>query len=196
MIAPAAPFDIRIETDNFLLRTLTAEDASRQVCNWFADANKARMINAPPQALTLERLRRYVASHDRISGHLLGIFARGNGEPLGFWSVYVDWENGEFLVNVLVGERGRKCIGAREETQMALLDFFFETLNLEVFRCTVLAANRYVGSKLLRASGATLEHSDWRPSTTAQAFVEIHYYRGDKSAWHRLREKLRARRSG
>jgi RimJ/RimL family protein N-acetyltransferase len=188
-----APSDIRLETAHFILRTLTADDPLERAAAWLADPAKAAMINAPARAMPVEAFRKYLASHDRVRGHLLGIFAKEGGALVGFWAVYIDWDEAEFLVNVLVGERGRVSHRAREETQMALLEHFFDVAGLKRLRCTVLARNRYVGFKLLRDCGATLEHTSWKPSATSEAFVEIHHYRADAATWHRLRERLRAR---
>lgn len=192
MAEPPAPSDIHLETAHFILRTMKAGDPLERAAAWLADPAKARMINAPARAMTREAFQRYLDSHDRQRGHLLGIFGK-DGALLGFWAVYVDWDLSEFQVNVLVGQRGRSSRGAREETQIALLDHFFDTLGLQTFRCTVMARNRYVDVNLLTDGGATLEHTSWKPSATAEEFVELHHYRADTAAWHRLRERLRAR---
>jgi hypothetical protein len=188
-----APSEIRLETAHFVLRTMTVDDPLDRAGAWLGDPAKARMINAPARAMPADAFAKYLASHDRVRGHLLGIFAKEGGTLVGFWAIYIDWEQGEFLVNVLVGERGRVSRGAREETQMALLAYFFDVVGLKIFRCMVLARNHYVEVKLLQESGATLEHTSWKPSTTAEEFVEIHHYRADTAAWHRLRERVRAR---
>lgn len=188
-----APSDIRLETVHFVLRTMTPGDPLDRAGGWLADSAKARMINAPARAMDTAAFRKYLESHDRVRGHLLGIFAKEGGALLGFWAVYVDWDESEFMVNVLVGERGRASHHAREETQMALLAYFFDVVGLKIFRCSVLARNHYVDLKLLRDSGATLEHTSWKPSAVSEEFVEIHHYRADTAAWHRFRERMSAR---
>lgn len=188
-----APSDVRLETAHFILRTMTPADPLGEAGAWLADPAKARMINAPPRAMSAADFGKYLASHDRVRGHLLGIFTKDEKRLVGFWSVYVDWDESEFLVNVLVGPRGRISHLAREESQAAMLDHFFDTLGLKTLRCMVLARNQYVGEKLLRDCGATLEHKSWKPSTTSEEYLEIHHYRADTAVWHRLRERLNAR---
>ena len=193
MDAPREPQDIRLETPHFALRALTADDASERIGAWLADRRKAAMINAPARAMTPPALRSYIASHDRRVGHLLGIFAKDGGALVGFWAVYIDWERGEFQLNVLVGERGRSAQGAQAETQYALLDHFFDRVGLAHMRCTVLKRNRFMEA-YLRENGATLEHTSWRADVDGSGEVlELRDYRADAGVWHRLRARLQAR---
>jgi len=193
MDAPRGPQDIRLETPHFVLRAMTADDASERVGAWLADPKKAAMINAPARAMTPSALRSYIASHDRRVGHLLGIVAKGGGTLIGFWAVYIDWGMSEFQLNVLVGERGRIAHGAQAETQYALLDHFFDRVGLKHMRCTVLARNRLMDA-YLRENGARLEHTSWRTDMGGSGEVlELHDYRADQGVWHRLRARLQAR---
>jgi hypothetical protein len=187
---PNAPLTIRLETPHYILRNIEIADVTPRWGAWLADPKKAHMINSPARALDVESLRKYVADHDRISGHLLGIFAKPSGQMVGFWSVYVDWERSEFLVSVLIGERGAVSRNARAESQIVLLDHFYDTLGLETFRCSALARNAFM-TRYLIDNGAVREHTSYRASTTEQAFVEVGHYRAPREAWHRLRAKLK-----
>jgi len=177
-----APIVIRVETEHYLVRTLDVDDASERAGQWLADPEKAKMINAPARALSLAEMRAYIASHDRISGHILGIFDKANGNHIGFWAIYIDWPLQEFLVNVLVGERGTAAPGARRETQRKLMAYFFEDLGLETVRFSVLTRNEPVGSKLERA-GLAPEHMSFTPSVEREALEEVQHYRITKDVW-------------
>jgi RimJ/RimL family protein N-acetyltransferase len=185
---------VRLETPNYIVRTIERGDPGDRMRLWLTDPRKARMINMPPVALSAEDLDKYVASFDGRSSHLLGVFETLSRVLVGFWSVYVDWPRKEFLVNVLIGERGRQSATARIESQIALLNYFFDDLALDSLRCSVLADNTYVGRRLLRDCGAIHEHTSYKPSANGPGFVELHHYRGDRDAWHRLRSKLESRR--
>lgn len=189
MQSPTAPIEVDLETERFFLQSMRPEEITERMCAWLADPRKAHMINAPARTMIIADFERYLASHDRKRGHLLGIRSKLTGELIGFWAVYVDWPNGEFLVNVLLGERGAYTLGAREETQMALLTHFFDVLHLQIFRCNALARNRHIG-KVLIESGATLEHSSYRASAAGGPMLELQHYRADKAAWHRLRDRV------
>src|SRR6185369_1903062 len=69
--APTAPITIRVETEHYLVRSLDVADATERAGAWLADPAKAIMINAVPRAMSLAELKEYIASHDRIRGHLL-----------------------------------------------------------------------------------------------------------------------------
>jgi RimJ/RimL family protein N-acetyltransferase len=176
------PIVILVETEHYLVRSLDVADATARAGQWLADPEKAKMINAPARALSLSEMRGYIASHDRIAGHILGIFDKANGNHIGFWAIYIDWPLQEFLVNVLVGERGSAAPGARRETQRKVMAYFFEDLGLETVRFSVLARNEPVGDKLGRA-GLAPEHMSFTPSVERAALEEVQHYRISKDVW-------------
>jgi RimJ/RimL family protein N-acetyltransferase len=183
---PTAPQPIAIETERFLLRDLDPADASERACAWLADPIKARMINAVPRAMTLGQMRDYISDHDRIRGHLLGVFDKATGALLGLWAVHIDWEESEFQLSVLIGERTPTAVNARAETQRELLKYFFETRGLATLRCTVLAANDAIGAKVFAAAGIEPEHVSYKPGATKEEFVELRHYRVARDTWRAL----------
>ena len=79
MAIPQTPLDIRLESERFLFRTLSAADASERWCQWLEDPVAVRMLNAKPQRLSLERLRAYIGSFDQRHKLLCGIFDKASG---------------------------------------------------------------------------------------------------------------------
>ena len=181
------PRTICLETKHYVLRTLAEGDVSEHACAWFADAAKARMINAPARALTPEEFAGYIISHDRINGHVLGIFEKPSLRHVGLWSAYIDWEYREFQLNVLVGERLANPSGAYYETDRVLQDFMFETLDLETLRCSCLARNTRMVERMVIV-GLKPELIEHVASASREAFEEIHHYRVPKNLWRRLRD--------
>jgi len=188
MTRPAVPFQIRLETENYLVRTLALDDASQRACAWLADPLKARMLNMRPRTLSLGELQAYIASHDGITGHILGIFENESGAHVGLWSVYIDWDLKEFLVNVLVGGRGPDMPAVRQETQPPLIRYLFDGLGLETVRCAVLSDNHSITEQLENA-GVAPEHKSFKASATEQAFVEIQHFSVSKEVWRDLRAR-------
>lgn len=193
MIAPVAPRKIRLETQHFVLRTVEPEDVTLSWAAWLADPAKTRTLNAKPMTLSVEDIRTYLANFDHVKSHILGIFERGTGTMIGFWEVYVDWTHREFLINVLIGERGRSSLDAREETQWALHEHFFDTLGLEAMRCSVVSTNSLI-VRVLSDYGAVHEHTSTKASAGGGAPVQIMHFRLTKSQWPRARS-LRAERA-
>lgn len=179
---PSAPQPISIETRRFWLRDLQLSDDLARAAAWLGDPVKARMVNAPARALTVEQFRAYLVSHDGISGYLLGVFEKTGGGLVGLWSAYVDWAHSEFQLNVLMGERGPVSVNARAETQRELLRYFFDTLSLTTLCCNVLAENDAIAAKVFRAAGVEPEHTSFRPSADGP-FVEIEHYRVSRDTW-------------
>lgn len=192
MTAADAPRDIHLETPHFVLRTIEPGDVSLRWAAWLADPMKTRTLNAKPMRLSVEDIRKYLAGFDRRSGHILGIFERTSGTMIGFWEVYVDWKYREFLINVLIGERGRVSLEAREETQWALHAYFFETLGLDAMRCSVVATNTLL-VRVLLDHGVVHEHTSRKASARGPESVEIKHFRLTKDAWPKAKA-LRAER--
>lgn len=195
MTAADVPSGIHLETPHFILRTVEPGDVSLRWAAWLADPMKTRTLNAKPMTLSVEDIRKYLAGFDRRSGHILGIFERSSGTMIGFWEVYVDWKYREFLINVLIGERGRVSLEAREETQWALHAYFFETLGLDAMRCSVVATNSLLVRVLLE-HGVVHEHTSRKASAHGQESVEIKHFRLTKEGWPKAKalrdERLRA----
>ena len=139
MTRPFSPETIRFETENYLVRDLEPGDCTERVCAWMADPQTAEMLNAPARVMTAEAFGDYVSGHDRIDGHVLGVFDKARKVQIGMWSVFIDWELGEFLVNVLIPEAGPGELGPRRETLLPLLELMFEVKELQMVRCSVLA---------------------------------------------------------
>lgn len=181
------PRTIFLDTEHYVLRTLEPADITERACGWFADPAKARMINAPAHALTPDAFKDYILSHDRITGHALGIFEKPSLRHVGMWSAYIDWERREFQLNVLVGEYLANPSGAYYETDRVLQDYMFETLDLETLRCACLARNTRMVTRF-EVAGLAPEHVEHMPSASREAFEQINHYRVPKRVWQLLRD--------
>lgn len=175
------PRTIRLETEHYIVRTLEPADVTERACAWFGDPSKTNTINLPPRALTIQEFTDYITSHDQVTGHALGIFDRASGLHIGLWAIYVDWEQSEYLLNVLVGERGYEH-GVRRETQRKITDLFFNELGLDTMRCSVMARNERLDGRFALI-GWVPEHTTYKPSANGEAFEEIHHYSLKREKW-------------
>jgi Acetyltransferase (GNAT) domain len=195
-----APRKIHFETPHYVLRSVEPEDVTERWAAWLADPANTRMLNAKPMSLQVSDIRAYLTNFDQLSSHVLGIFERTSGAMVGFWEVYVDWKYREFLINLLIGERGRAALRAREETQRVLHAYFFGDLGLDAMRCSVLSTNELV-KRVLTGKGAVHEHTSHKPSATDAGTVDILHYRLSRAAWataraRRLEREAAARNAG
>lgn len=188
IVQPTEPRPIVLESEHYLLRTLTLDDASEQACAWLADAKTAEMINAPPRAPTLSEFKDYIASHDGVSGLIVGIFSKARAAHIGFWAIYIDWERREFQFNVLIGDRRPGEPGARYETEPVLYEYLFGEMGLKTMRCSVLSKNRPIAERFENA-GLVPDHTSYKPSASGEAFVEIRHYSVSEEQWREFRRQ-------
>lgn len=183
------PTDIAYDTPHCTVRELVSADACQQICNWMSDPAIARALNAPVRALTIDDLRKYIADHDRIAGHLLGIFRKSDRELIGLWSVYVDWQQSEFLVNVLIPGSIEGDLGAMKETGRPLYAIMFDDLGLDVMRYNVLSTNQFILGR--PGNSVAPEHTSSVASAVGQGHETVNHYRVTRAD----RERIRAERA-
>lgn len=179
-----APLAIALETPDFVVRTLEPGDAGEAFREWLADPETARMLNAPARRLSAETVRDYIASFDRVKAHLLGIFEKVTGRLVGIRAVYVNWPQREFLVNVLVGETADRNKRARAQSSDATYRYFFENLDLEQARATVVADNAVV-LHVMQTRGWIADGHETKPDAAGQGDVQILRFRLPRDIWRR-----------
>ncbi len=194
MPRPLIPENIRFETENYLVRDLEPDDATERVCGWMADPRTADMLNAPARTMTAQAFGDYVSGHDRIDGHVLGVFDKVRNLQIGMWSVFIDWQLREFLVNVLIPEAGPGELGPRRETLLPLLELMFEVKQLETVRCSVLARNVRIGQRL-EEYGMAPEHKSTVMSAHGDLPEEIHHYSVNRQSYREMRDAVLRKRA-
>lgn len=187
MAAPgtATPHAIALETPDFVIRTLEPGDATEAWRDWLADPETARMLNAKPDALDVEAVRKYIASFDRMRAHVLGIFEKRTGRLVGIRAVYVDAKRSAFLVNVLVGDKAARGKGARRQSRAAVYRYFFEVMNLATAHATVVADNTIVLAGMAKR-GWIEDGVENRQSAAGSGRVEIRKFRLPRDVWQRF----------
>jgi len=190
---------ISFETEHCRVRELEPSDASEVICGWMSDPDVARGLNAPVRAISMDELRRYIAQHDRVTGHLLGVYRKQDGALIGLWSVYVDWEHSEFLMNVLMRGRIDGELGAMRETARELYKIMFRDLGLGTMRYNILASNQGMHDRarvLLSATKGSAhepEHVSATRAASGQGAETIQHYRMTREDWLRHLETQEAR---
>lgn len=159
-------------------------DAALDWGRWTANPTTARMLNAAPRVLSVAERQSYINSFDSRTGHLLGIWEKEHGELVGFWSVYVDEQRKEFLLNVLVGSSDRRHNGAVKETRHLIYRHFFEDLGMESVCCSVAGQNQQMIDFLL-AHQWQRTGTARKPSAAGTGSVEIHQFRLTRDVWRR-----------
>lgn len=147
---------VRLETARFLIRSLTAQDATEAYAGWTDDPEVVRHVNVPQRRMPLAEVARYIGSFDNDRNFALGIFDRATGRHIGFFAVHLDPQNRSATTDVMIGERewwGKRVV---LEARAALLDFLFDTVGIEKVNGLPLASN-HAAIFNYRAQGFRLE---------------------------------------
>jgi hypothetical protein len=175
------PFNIMIDTPNYIVRTLEEDDDMGNWGEWL-DGNTARMLNAVPKRLTAADFKKHVRSFDRINHHGLGIFRRTDEQLIGMWSNHIDWKRSEFLINLIVGDIPERKTHVRHETSWRVNRYFFEELNLKFQRATTLATN-IPAIRALEEKRWTLSERSVKPAADGGGIVELLIYTRSREVW-------------
>jgi len=142
---------VRIESDEYLLRTLTVDDASDRWAGWMSDPEVMRMLNAPARKMSREDIVGYIKTFDQRSDLLLGIFEKRGGQHIGFFTINADYALSQGIVNLLIGEAKYRRHGVLSVLRLQFAEYFFETLGLKTMMATALKRNQIILDTLLKA---------------------------------------------
>jgi RimJ/RimL family protein N-acetyltransferase len=158
--------NVRIYSENYLIRTLRIDDASDRWADWMLDPHVMHMMNMPARHWTKSHVVNYISQFDQRSRLLLGIFAKQTSSHIGVLTIELRPAPGEFLVNMLIGEPEYRNKGVATEITVPFRDYLFETLGLTTMRATVLAHNAVI-NHYLRKTG-------WKLDGTIKGHVKSH----------------------
>jgi RimJ/RimL family protein N-acetyltransferase len=142
--------DVRIEAGDYLIRSITVDDASERWAGWMADPEVAHMLNARPRRMSKEEIVAYIQSFDQRAAFLWGIFDKRTGSHIGFFTVSADYARGHGIVNLLIGEPGYRNRGVLSVVRKHFAEYFFETLGLKLMLATALAHNQVIINTLIK----------------------------------------------
>jgi hypothetical protein len=179
---------ISFETPNYIVRTLTVDDASERWAQWMMDAEAARMLNVKPVAMTMDQLRTYIERFDGDTRLLFGVFDKVSGQLLSIRAFYVDPVKKAFLDNALVGEPDARGKAVQRESTAALQRYFFLTRDLVSCHAAINAHNRF--ADFLLGRGWVKERSEMRPSVSGEGSVETLYIVLTREAWRKREHAL------
>jgi RimJ/RimL family protein N-acetyltransferase len=141
---------VRIDSSDYLIRTLTPDDASERWAAWMADPEVAYMLNVKPRGMTRSEIAAYIKTFDQRSDLLWGIFAKRTGQHIGFFTVNADFAHKQGIVNLLIGEREFRNHGVLSTIRAQFAEYFFEALGLKTMMATALARNEIIINTLLK----------------------------------------------
>jgi RimJ/RimL family protein N-acetyltransferase len=173
-----------LDCGQYVLRTITVDDATDRWARWMADPEASYMLNAPPTAMTKSDIVAYIKSFDQRTHILIGIFEKATGLLLGFLRNDVDFATGRFLVSMIIGEPEYRHSGVTNAVTVPFRDYFFETLGLQVMMATALAHNRPI-IHYLYSTGWTLDRTMERnvKSNSDDRMFDLCFFSQTREAW-------------
>lgn len=175
MPLPDQPAQIQLETSNYIVRTLSAEDASDSWLAWLRDPEVVGPINSPPIELTREELQEFIQDFDNRSLWLFGVFDKTTGKHVGVYEIKINELHRRATFNVFIGDKTHWGRNAVIETRASLLDYFFEQCGIEKAIGKPLARN-FPMLYNYKAQGWRLEGILWGQCRSALGGRRLHQY--------------------
>jgi RimJ/RimL family protein N-acetyltransferase len=132
---------IALAVGPYLLRTLTADDATDRCATWFSDPYVRYMINSPAKEWTKDAVVKYINQFDQASKILLGIFDAQQQLLVGFLTAKINRATRQGLITTLVGESAYRYKGVLSAVRIPFYDYLFDTLRLKMLLASVLPRN-------------------------------------------------------
>lgn len=132
---------LRMETERFVLRILTEDDASERYLSWLHDPDIARMLASDAMNETMDGLRKFIAWHDNVTRFLFGIFTKDDNF-IGTHSIQFFPEEDWAAIGVMIGERDYWGAAVPLETRAKLLTWVFGELGCGTVRASCYSINR------------------------------------------------------
>lgn len=122
---------IGIETERFLIRSMTARDASVIFRAWVANSELMGALNMPARNLSAQDIQRFIAGFDDKTRYLVGIFARKGQALIGILLMDVNAAHALVKFSGFIGDRNWRGKQVFEEVGTGLFDELFTARGLE-----------------------------------------------------------------
>lgn len=122
---------ISIQSERFIIRTLTPNDISDRWCGWSGDPDIMTPLNMPVRRSSREALMKYVSQQDNDRTYLIGLFAKAMGQHIGFYQIDVNKLHRSAGFNVVIGDKQYWGKNAVNETRAGILTELFERRGVE-----------------------------------------------------------------
>ena len=181
---------MQLACGRFVVRTLTAADATEHWACWMSERKNLRLLNAAPKTMTRADIATYIGQFDQRSHLLLGIFEKQSGLLIGFFRIDIDPALKRCLGFMMIGEQKFRHWSVTAELRVPFQDFVFETLGLETMLGTALASNLPMIRYLIK-SGWTLDKTAERhvKSSSDGAMLDLCFLSITREAWRAWKKR-------
>lgn len=195
--APAANIpkrEVRLDCGDYLLRTVTADDASERWAGWMSDAKNLRLLNSAPKAMTRHDIVTYIKQFDQRSHLLIGIFEKRGGSQIGFFRLDIDHRLKRCLMFLLIGEQKYRHWSVTDDIRGPFQDYIFDVLGINTILATVLDSNQAMIRYMLKSGWAFDKRAERHiKSHTSDAMLDVCFLSLSHVAWKAWKKNRPAR---
>lgn len=121
---------IRLETDRFVLDSVTREDVDDEFLSWMADPEVMLGLNMPPRRMSRGQSVHYAMSFDNLSKSMLIVRDRSNGQKIGMFTISFRPVHQVAETAVVIGNKEYWGKNVVVEARGAILKFLFEEVGV------------------------------------------------------------------
>lgn len=187
---------LELETENYLLRSLGADDASDTYVSWWNDAEIQRGYNEPARGWDRARAIKHITNFNNKDRFHLGIFARDSGNIIGFFAMFVNYQHKVVKSNICIGDKSLWGKNVGVEVRATMLDFMFGPLGMKKVCGEVLGRNlpsfynyKVLGFRLEGVLKSQIRHLDG-------GRADVYYFGLSKQEWQERSAKPAIKQRG
>ena len=132
---------IKLQTERFLVKTLSPNDACESLVRWLADPELMANMNQRPEKRFMPQIERWISSYDQAIDYLLGVFTREGTKLIGYYTVEIKQAHRRALFTVMIGDRDYWGQGTVLETRAAIIDYLFKNVQIDKVVGSPIARN-------------------------------------------------------
>jgi RimJ/RimL family protein N-acetyltransferase len=176
--------NVRISSENYLVRTIKIDDASDRWASWASDPELVYMMNMAPLTWTKVDVINYIKRYDQRSRLLLGIFERKAWKHIGILALEIR-HGDQLLGNMFIGDPQYRNKGVITEILVPCRDYLFKQFDIKVMRATVLARN-HVMTRILLKTGFILDQTvkNYVKSKSDDSMLDLCMFSLTQDAWN------------
>lgn len=156
MMQGASGKPISIETERFLVRSMTERDATGILRAWVSNPELMGALNMPARQLSSAEIARFIQGFDDKTRYLVGIFLKKSGNLIGLLLMDVNATHALVKFSGFIGDRNWRGKQVFEEVGTGLFDELFKERGLEKATAQVWEKN-YAALVPLRRLGFQIE---------------------------------------
>lgn len=148
--------DVWLDTPNFVIRSLKAEDVSDRMLKWWADPEIVVPLKIRPGNYARDGFAEFVSSFNNTDHFLLGIFDRETGLHIGWWEVQFNWDTRVAILDLAIGDKSFQGHRIIDEMRDPFNVFLFHGLGVYRVEAKIYVDN-IRSRRLAESSGYQLE---------------------------------------